>query len=275
MGILKPFGFLGKRVPALTPTPTPTPTPTATPTPTPTPAAGKPTANMVWGYPNTYVSGTTWTRDANASLAVNLSLIGSYAADSGNVQLYVNNATNTYARYTSWNNSNSTNITMYLWFKLDDLTTQHTLMHYGSAGGCLGFCSCGPGCFFCCGGTAPAVNALTFKYDTFTNTVIKNGNGTLDSGFSPSVSTWYLMTWVRSSTTETFYFNNSVENSGSIPTNVNTGTSRNLYFGQTTAGINATNQLDGRIGNMYWYSTAHDSTDRTNFWNATKGDYGY
>ena len=193
-------------------------------------------------------SGTTWTDLSSSSN--NGTLTNGPTFDSGNSGVLVFDGANDRVEFGSDMFDPNSNFTITAWVNFDDLTSgTHTIVSDHSNTG-----------------------SFQFRYSVNNNGVQIVDSNIVNVGvFSSSVlsaATWYQLTVTRSSNTYTLYINGSSNSSF---------TSTNVYDrGPQTIGANynlTTEWFDGKIAQVFAYSSALSASEVTQNYNATKSNY--
>lgn len=194
-------------------------------------------------------SGTTWT-DLSGQ-GNNGTLTNGPTFDSGDSGSIVFDGTNDRVQFGSDIFDPNTDFTLSAWVNLDVVTGNQTIVSdYSNAG------------------------SFQLRYKNGNGFQIVDSNivnvGTFSSSETLSAGTWYNITVTRSSNTYTYYLNGS---------SVSTLTSTNTFDrGPETIGANysfTSEWFDGKIAQVFAYSSALSASEVLHNYNATKATYGY
>ena len=251
MGIVKPFSFLTSGV-----------------VPSPPPAASIP-SGFVYGIdPNDYAGGSTWTADSGGSNTNTTNLFGSYSNASPGLSLYDDGITTSYGSRTLGLSSNAVG-TWFVWFKLDTLQDAALYSSGYSAYTQGGFRYLdNPNMFY-----DSLSGRLVFRWQKVLNSYGSVGTYSVSSTADISTDTWYLATFNRNGSSQTWYQNNVAAGTGTQSSTFASLGSYTTYTGKNWRF--STPQLDGIIGHTYYYGTSLGTSDMTDFYDATKATYGY
>ena len=194
-------------------------------------------------------SGTTWTDLSSSSN--NGTLTNGPTFDSGNGGSIVFDGTNDRVQFGSDIFDPNSNFTISVWLNLDAVTGNYTIVSdYSDTG------------------------SFQLRYKNGNGVQIVDSNivnvGIFSSSETLSASTWYNITVTRSTNTYTYYLNGS---------SVSTLTSTNTFDrGPQTIGANysfTSEWFDGKIAQVFAYSSVLSASEVLQNYNATKATYGY